>query len=92
MTEFDFTRDDVGFMRRSMTDPFLIRRDIPIWKKAFDYYNGVMLEKDPEVKPLSLKCRPCYGKVLQFIAEQERQQYLLTIKNKEDDRDQEVGG
>ena len=36
-----------------------LRHD-PTWIKAFQFYNKAN-------KPLTMGCRPCYGKVLHFI-------------------------
>lgn len=38
----------------------------PDWATLFNYYN----ENHPYRRPLSMSCRPCYGKVLGFVSDQ----------------------
>lgn len=62
--EITFTKEEIIQLSKEVANNPLLRGDKILWKKAFDYYNL----KHNLPRPLNMTCRPCYIKVVIYIA------------------------
>lgn len=59
-----FTKEEIVQLSKEVANNPIVRGDKILWRKAFDHYNL----KHNLSRPLNMNCRPCYVKVVMYIA------------------------